>query len=449
MTIAPLVMSALSALLHENAEGKFESTINNESPLLGSGALEVDEDQEGGEWTHEVFVGAHQATSFVVDYGNRPKGSAFTPIKARALPVLVTSTFSMGLAASMAKLSDKGLSKLFASSLDAVADDCARHLTRGILGGSISPNAGATWTGILANSTVTVAFLDVSLFKPNASYDFDDLDLGFTYVVRCTAVTPAAVGANSINIAGNVSFINDVVNPATNAPLALGSTTVATGDIFRLRGNSDGFGQNTSITFSNAITSFDKIAGSGASTATVHGIAPGIVPSWIGHTQAMASAAYSQEAILAVMMRVQTYGGKMPTHMIYSPQAAAAHAASPGVHGAVFGVSSLAVTAETPRTVDRSADKYGNMSDGHDSGLRIGGKPIIIEPNQPATTITGHNSDTVKLACWKKMGPEQEGENSLFVNRTTASVESYITGLYELTVQKRQTVMTVTGLGSL
>ncbi len=417
---------------------------------MGSGALEVDEDQDGGEWTHEVFVGAHQATQFVADGGNRPKGSAFTPLKARQLPILVTSTFSMGLAASMAKLSDSKLSKLFSASLDAVAEDCARHLVRGILGGSISPQAGTTFDTTAANGVATINFLDISLFRPGASYDFDDLSSGKTYVLRCTAVLPAAVGANSVNIAGSASFINDVVDPGSAAvPTALTDTTVAVGDIFRLRGNSTGFGATTSTTFSTAILSFDDLAGAGATTKVVHGLDPATVKSWIGHTQAMSAAAYSQEAVLAVMMRVQTYGGKMPTHMIYSPQLAAAHAASPGVHGAVFGVSSLAISAETPRNIDQTSDKYGHMSEGRDSGLRIGGKPIIIEPNQPATMVTGHNKDNVKLACWKKMSPEMEGENSLFVNRTTASVESYITGLYALTVKKRQTVMTMTGFGSL
>lgn len=452
MTLSNLTSANLSGLIKQFSAGRFESTINNASPLLKSKALQKD-DCEGEEWIKEVYVGGHSPTMFAADFGTRPRGTALVPLKAKQLPTIVTSTLTMGKLATLSKLDDDRLASLFDSNLQAVAEDAARHLNRGIYGGSIAPQAGATWTGTAANSTVTVPFLDISMFRPGMAVDFRDVSSGLDYVVRVTGVAPAALGANSDAVAGNVSFINDVPGQVSGLVNVLTDTTVATGDSFLLRGTTAAGSAATAVGVTAAtgapMVSIDDIAGSGAASVTVHGIAPGTTPSWSGQTKAL-SAAYSQEAALSFMMRIHAQAGEMPTHVIMSPQVAAAHAASAGFQGAVFGVGSLSISAATPRNIDRSMDKFGGMSDGYeDSGLRLGGKPIVIDPNCPATTIVFHNTEKLKLMEWQKMEPEEEDGNSVFLNRTTLSNDAYITGALNLAVQKRSAIGTITGITGL
>lgn len=448
MAIAAVTTAVLSGLVKQFSAGRFESTINNDAPLIGSGVL-MKREASGEELIKEVYVGGHSATAFTNDGGLRPKGAALVPIKARQMPTLITSTLTMGRMAALARLDEDRVAELFDSNLTAVAEDCARHLNRAMYGGSNAPQAGTVWSSTAVNGTATVNFLDISMFKPGAAYDWRDSTNSKDWVVRCTGVTGAAVGANSANVAGSVSFINDVPDMTTGAPVALTSVTIAVGDLFRLRGTG-----STVTAFGGAqgngaaMVSIDDIAGSGASTTTIHGIAPGTVPSWIGQTSALAGP-YTQEAALSFFMRGHQYSGSQFTDIIMSPQMGAAHAASAGYQGAVFGVGSLGLSAATPRNLGNSMDKFAAMAEGYESGLRLSGKNILIDPNAPATTVIFHNRDKLKLAVWQDMEPEDEDGNSNFVSRTSVLTEAYITGAMNLFVEKRLAIGTLTGITNL
>lgn len=448
MAIAAVTTGVLSGLVKQFSAGRFESTINNEAPLIGSGVLQKRE-ASGEELIKEVYVGGHSATAFTNDGGLRPKGAALVPVKARQMPTYITSTLTMGKGAAIAKLDEDRVVEMFDSNLQAVAEDCARHLNRAIYGGSNAPQAGTVWNQTAINGTATVNFLDVSMFKPGAAYDWRDSTNSKDWVVRCTAVTPAAVGANSANVAGSASFINDVPDMTTGAPVALTSVTIAVGDLFRLRGTGStvtafGGAQGTGA----AMVSIDDIAGSGATSTTIHGLAPASVAGWVGQTSAL-SGPYTQEAALAFFMRGHQYSGHQFTDIIMAPQCAAAHAASAGYQGAVFGVGSLSISAATPRNLGNSMDKFGAMADGYESGLRLSGKNILVDPNAPATTVIFHNRDKLKLAVWQEMEPEDEDGNSNFISRTNVNMEAYITGAMNLFVEKRQCIGTLTGITNL
>lgn len=434
---------ALSTLVGEFAANRFESTINNESPILGSKALQQ-VDTNGEELVVYVTVGGFHATAWVQDFARLPEGGSFTPTKGRAVPSNVVSVMKMGRAADLAKLGDEGMSSLFDATLQLIAEDAARHVGRGLYGGSIAPQAGTTWDTTAANGVATVNFLDVSIFKPGAAYDYIDASLSLAYVVRCTGVTPAAVGANSENVAGSVSFINDVVNPATGSVTALGDTAIATGDSFQLRGTTAGFGGSSTAITGNALTSYADIT---STSSTLMGIAPASVAGWVG-SQRDLSAAYSQEAALAFAMRIRQTSGQYFTHVFTSPQIAAAHASSSGIQGSGFGFAT-GITAARPSPVDKSMDKYAGMENYWDTGLRLGGKPVIADPNCPATQLIFHNSDKCKLAVWKKLGPDNEAGDPIFVDRDRFTVSAQFSGSMQLYTSDRNAIgrmFNVTGL---
>jgi len=441
----------LSGLIAEFAPEKFQMTTSLRSPFLKSGAL-VEEDAEGEELVIEVEVGSNPTTSFIGDFGRRPVGQTPTPAKGRVIPSNIAAVLTLGQTASLTRLSAKNLAKTFDSKLSNVAKDVARFKCRALFNNGVSPQAAATWSGTAADSTVTVNFLDVSIFKPFAAYDFVDLSSGFAYVVRCTAVTPAAVGSNSANIAGSASFINDVPNPATGNVVALTDTGVATGDTFRLRGSTLGFGGSNATISGQPLNSFDDIAGSGAAS-TIIGIDPATTPGWVGQTINVA-AGYSQEAALQFAARVDTYGGDNFTHAIMGPQLAAAHAIASGQVGAANGITAAQANGTRSMNLDRSMDKYAGILNDDDeggvfSGLTLAGRPIIVDPNCVATTLVLHNKDMCKLAVWKRMGPDEEAGDSVLLSRTFFAKETYFSSSDQLYPVNRSCIGTMTGFTNL
>jgi hypothetical protein len=329
--------------------------------------------------------------------------------------------------------------------LDASAKSVARHIGRGLYAGAVVPQAVATWSGTAADSTVTINFLDVSLFIPGASYNYVDTSGVLSYTVRCINKVAAVVGANSANVAGSVTFINDVVNPATGAVVALGATAVAVDDIFALRGTYLGFGGNATAIAGKRLNSFDDIAGSGAALA-FGGIAPANLPGWVGQTLAL-GAAYSHEAALQFDARITQYSGEQFTDALMSPQVAAAHRIQAGAMGAVFGMT-IQPTAQRPQPLGARADKYGDV---RNSGLDLAGRPVLIDPNCPQTIVVFHNRDHAKLGVWSEMAPEELTElgGVVVTNRTTLSMDADFTGSYQLYCAKRGAIGVMTGLTGL
>jgi hypothetical protein len=444
MALANVTIASISGIIAEFGPERFVNTIANTSPLIGSGVLEKVE-QDGEELVVTADVGESPATTYALDFDNRPNGQTTTPVKARFVPTMVTTRLSMGKMAMLAKLADKDLTKLLDSKLDASAKSVARHIGRGIYLGQIVPQAVATWSGTAANSTVSINFLDVSLFIPGASYNFVDTSASLSYTVRCTSKVAATVGANSANVAGTVSFINDVINPATGAVVALGATAVAIDDILALRGTFPGFGGSATAVSGGRLNSFDDVAGSGASSS-FGGIAPASLPGWIGQTLALA-AAYSHEAALQFDARITQYSGEQFTDALMSPQVAAAHRIQAGAMGAVFGMS-IQPTAQRPQPLGAKADKYGDV---RNSGMDLAGRPVLIDPNCPQTVVVFHNRDHFKLGVWAEMAPEELTElgGTVVSNRSTLSMDADFTGAYQAYCAKRGAIGMMTGLTGL
>lgn len=438
--------TALTTLIHDFAPGLFRNTINDECPLLGKKGVLERRKAKGSEQLVTGFVGTQSSTAWVKDFQLLQKGSASVPFKGRVMPSTVMTILEIGREAADAEIdNDEGMASLFEKTCEAGARDAARHIGRGLYGGSVAPQAGATWTSTAANATVSVDFLDVSMFRAGMAVDFIDTSLALAYTVRVTSVTHAAIGANSADVAGTVAFINDVVDPATSTIIVLGATAIVTTDFFKLRGTTLGFGAASTTVSGNPITSFDDIAGAGA-LSTLYGIDPTVTAGWVGATRAV-SAAYSQEAVTSFMGRLKNDGAQYPTHVLMNPILAGAHAASGGIHGTAFGAT-YGISAATPMTLDSSRDKYGALFDG-ESGLRVGGRPIVEDPNCPATQLVLHNNKCTFLAVWRELAPETQGSDTLLVSQTYNTYVSQIRGSMALVTDDRKSTGTMTGFTSL
>jgi hypothetical protein len=438
--------NVLSGLIHDFAPGRFRNTVNQNSPTIGTKGVLQRVKANGSELIIMARAGTHSSTTWIRDFDTLPRGTSTTPAKGRVQPTTVLSVLRIGREAWDTEVDDGKLVKLFSTTLQDAAEDAGRHIGRGLFqAAGVNPQAGATWSGTAANDTVTVPFEDVSMFKPGMAVDFLDISGPASFVVRVQFVTRIARGSGSANVAGDVTFINDVINPSTGAVVALTNTTVAVGDSFRLRGNVAGFG-TASVTprTGNPMISFDDIAGTGA-TASLHGIDPATTPGWVGALQTMA-VAYAQELVAGFAMRMYADGAKWFTHVLMSPQLFSAHAASGQSVGTAFGVTG-GLSAATPRQLEQSFDKYGALAE--DSGVRLLGRPVVCDPNCPATQLVLHNSEVTKLAIWRELSPEEEAGSPLFVDRDLNTYSSQISGRLNLFTDDRKSTGIMRGFTGL
>jgi hypothetical protein len=406
VTISSNVSSALSTLIAEAGPEYFTTAMANASPLLKSGLL-PQEDTEGEEYVVTLYPTSDSSTAFVLDGGVTPNGVADLPLKARALPAIIYSQITMGRVAMKAKLSDGAHTRQLDAQMKKKSADVARQLNAALHGASIAPQNTATWTGTASGSTVTIPLADVRLLRVGQAVDFLDASASKAYVIRVQSITPAA-RTNTVNVAGDVAFINDVPNPATGSVVALTDTSVTTSDFISLRGTTVGFG-GSNADQGALINSFDKISGASPAAAFM-GVDPavnGLGYGWVGNYINI-GAAFSQESVLAFAARVATVGGESPECAVMHPQTAASHRASGDIHGAGFGLAT-GVSAGRPMPLDKSGDKFGRAWE--DDGLRLSGATVLQDPNMMIGRVTLFDGDTTKIAKWSDiMADEQSGD---------------------------------------
>lgn len=424
--------ATVSALIQAHAPARYENSINMACPEIGSGFL-AKEQMDDEEWEHTLFGGSNSSTAVVRDAGRLPVAVGKVPVLAREQPANVISMLSMGRRAAKGKLRTQKLASLFDSSLQEASDDCGRTIGQQIHGSAVSPGNTATWTGTAADSTVSIDFADVRMFRPDAAYDFIDTSATLAYVVRCTSVTFNTISGstNSDAIAGTVAFINDVPDPSspTQAVVALGATAVATNDVFRTRGETAGFGL-ASTTVDNALNNMADLAGS----STLHGVATSDIGSWRGHTKSL-SASYSAEACVQFMGRIFVDSGTIIDRVMCHPQVAAAHMAHTGQQPTTWGLTAGLTGGAWAQQIDKSSDKFGNVYES--KALKLGGADLMQTPNCPAASMEFYNSEKTKLAVWDEMGPDEEAGDALLLGRVFFDVGAQISGGYNVVTYKR------------
>ena len=476
MAIADVTFGNLSGLIKEFAPAKYATAVNMAVPVLADNVIKK-ADPDSSEVLVYGLPDGMSSTTFVEDLGDLPLGVANTPFEGKAEPKPLVSVIRMGRSIANAKMPDAKKATILDAHLESGARNTARQLGRALFGGIVRPDATGLWSGKTADSTVSLDFEDISLFRVGQAYDFVDVDNGsggdaVVYVVRCTAITPKALN-NSANVAGTVEFINDVEDSSGNKQTiqtsGSGAVTVATGDIFALRGTfsrsnfasgyaavqpyggvgepADAAAAVEALKTGNALTSLDDVCGSGA-TSNIYGI--NASSSNFKGQSATASAAYSQELVLSFLAQMELYSDMGPNQVVMSPKLAAAHAASAGLHGAMLYGSTAGVPATGAvggvgrKDVEKSMDKYGTAAK-----MSVRGLPITVDPNCPASSIFFFNDTTLKLYQWREMGVVDEEGNGIRVLDDKYGFQIQIAGECELVAHERRdcgSILGITGL---
>jgi hypothetical protein len=480
MAIPNVTFGALAELVKEFAPAKYATAVNMAVPVLADNVIKKADPDDSAVLVYGLPDGM-SSTTFVEDLGDLPLGIANTPFEGKAEPKPLISVIRMGRSIANAKMPDAKKATILDAHLESGARNTARQLGRALFGGTVKPVAASSAWGSTgaADGTVTVQFNDVSLFRVGQAYDFVDVDDGTTpnafsnvFVVRVQSISPATGGSitNSANVAGEVTFINDVKDSSGNSQAVVDGSAlgvaVSTDDRFALRGtySRSNFATgakaasaewnvtpgvtnvDTALAYlktGNALTSLDDICGDGA-LLDIYGI-NATSSNFKGQAIAAGSVPYSQELVLASLAQMELYSDMGPNQVIMSPKLAAAHAASAGVHGASFGAPSSAELGGIGRKdVEKSMDKYGTAGK-----MTVRGLPITVDPNCPAGSIFMFNDTTLKLYQWREMGVVDEEGNGIRVLDDKYGFQIQIAGECELVAHERRDCGSISGLTSL
>lgn len=422
MAISAVNLAGLSGLVHDFGPQLCETAQKSASPLLADDSVVEKPDPKGGEYVFSVMPAENHASSIVPDGGALPQGGADLPVKGRVFPANHVGIVEMGRAAAETNIDDE-LSELFETTIKNRSSQMARQIGRALYGTVAVNPAATTWSATDGTAVATVTFADLSLFRPGMAVDFVDLTgPNKVFTVRCTGTSYTS------GVGGTASFINDIINPATLAITALTDTTIAIGDRFVLRG-ALGPGYGATATATSTAFGYNDCIGTGS----LHGITNAALPGWEGPTRA-AGGSLSQELLLGFAAQAAQFSGMAHTHVLMSPNLAAAF---------------MAATNNTGTTVGGFAaqpvpgmDKYKASAA---SGVTVGGKPLVIDPNCPAAQVVFHNRDYAVCPMWKKLGPDtQDGEKLL--SRTNYSYSYQIDARLNMAFKKRSTISIVTGI---
>jgi hypothetical protein len=479
VTIPNVTFGALAELVKEFAPAKYATAVNMAVPVLADNVIKKADPDDSAVLVYGLPDGM-SSTTFVEDLGDLPLGVANTPFEGKAEPKPLISVIRMGRSIANAKMPDAKKATILDAHLEAGARNTARQLGRALFGGTVSPASVVTAfsAGGAADDEITLQFNDVSLFRVGQSYDFVDVDNGGTpklanvFVLRCLSVTPTQTSSNSANVAGNVTFINDIKDSSLNGQSIVqnsGAVAVTTSDVFALRGtfSRSNFATGAkagTVTYSgaistaadalaalktgNALTSLDDICGSGAN-ANIYGITASST-NFKGQSVS-ASAPYSQELVLSFLAQMELYSDMGPNQVVMSPKLAASHAAAVGVHGALLQGStpaglptSGALGGVGRKDIEKSMDKYGSASK-----MTVRGLPITVDPNCPAGNIYMFNDTSLKLYQWREMGVVDEEGNGIRVLDDKYGFQIQIAGECELVAHERRDCGSILGVNAL
>lgn len=399
-----LLASALTTLIAERTNERYEEQLFRQSKLLGSRMLKRVEgvDEEYVVRVRPVGVPNKKVAG---DGARRPSGDAGLQKELRILPKAFLCTISMGAIAGHMRYSDKQKITQLDKDIEHETREMSSLIGQSIISSATRKCTGdATWSGTAADDTVTLTFADGSGMFANAAIDWVDVSDTSSHRVRIQSVTPAAVGASSARVGVSVVLINDVVDPATGAVVALGSVDVtAADDLFAVvPGTYLGFDGNATATGDN-IQSLNDMSG----TASFQGLDPASgnngIYNWTGQTFAL-SAAIMQDQAQAHLAFIGTRSGSYPDVVVAAPQVANAISQNPGNQSTIYGKTASAATNHA-KPVGGDFDVYG-MPLKKGTGIKCGGADVVDDIHCPSHIAYAFNSDHVELLEYKKLGLE-------------------------------------------
>lgn len=434
-----LVQGDISALAARYGNEIITAQINEDVPIIGSGALEKIK-AKGKTIIVNIIGGGLDSTAFLADGGDLQEGSSAIPLQGTEVPRHVLARLSIGRGAAMVNDGIEDSVNQVKFQLENAGRDAARKLGRSLFSAELNVDGYVGGVAPTGNATYTnVGFDDISGFREGDAVVLYDTSADDTFLLTVSQVTPAPVNGNSANVAGTVTLAS---SGSANGTLP----TIASNDTFWLRGVYNITGSGGTAVLQNVVpNSFNDVAGSG----TLHGISGSAVGyGWQGIT-ASSFGVITQENLSAVAMRIRALSGKQFSHVVLNPAASAAFAASAATPGTAFGSGSGLSGAGRRKNVGMDSDGLGNVLDKYESGLRFMAKPVLIEPNCPATEIVFHNKDMVKLAMWREFEPFSDGDGAVMVSRSTFSYDIQLSASANMVCNQRRAIAVCTGVSGL
>jgi hypothetical protein len=394
-----------------------------------------------------VVAGGVSSTKQIADYGVLPDESGNEPAQGFVDAVAYVSRIGFGRIAmdTLAGVDDSA--DLVDLHLELAAKDMARQIGRAMYGSQLlSPTSGTVTQagGAGEVATMTIVFTGgLSDFRVGEAYQYESalaaaVSADHANLLLCTDVQITTDTTSTVTFICGPGGVPGFDTGAHADSLMLAANTnglIRTGDAFFLRGaRVEPVASTGVVTDGRDNSNASPVSlGDVVGTGSLHGISAG-TNGWRG-VDFTSAAVPTQQLFIGKSQLLQALNGDVaPTHLVLGNLAAASYAVQQVTAGAAgFGASTL---VQPRRAVDGKLDMLGPDADS-DSGLRMFGRPVIVDPNCPAAHAFLINKQWLKVGEWKKLRAEDEGGSPLLLSRSTFSREVQFSCIYNLLVRKR------------
>ena len=403
--------------------------VNLEAPTVGKGILKK-ENQSGTIGIVNVKQGGISSTGFIGDSGALPDGAAVDIQQLSYSPKALFTRLAIPRISALTVVSKQDGVNLVKEQMESVGQDLGRTLGRAIFSSAEGTVLEVVTTTDL-NGSLTIRMDDVSGIRVGQQLvGFTSFGGAISPVGSAMDVRVTAVDHNiDSSVAGNANVTGLLVNgtggpleidpgpPAVFAPagavIAQAGESVTVGDTPSIQGSAtDGMCallDAASLTVDSGALGTTGNYNDAAGSTTLSG--------WTGNETNAGGLALTLPMMDSISKKIHRKRGQPWTHLILNANQAFAY----------LGL----LTEERRYMVQQSAG-----ADASPTNVTYEGKPVIVDENMTDTAIYFHNQKDVRLAEWRKFGPDYDGKKAAMVSDTKFEYDTQIFGNVQLASAK-------------
>ena len=408
--------------------------VNLEAPTVGKGILKK-ENQSGTIGIVNVKQGGISSTGFIGDSGTLPDGAAVDIQQLSYSPKALFTRLAIPRISALTVVSKQDGVNLVKEQMESVGQDLGRTLGRAIFSSADGTVLEAV-TSTLASGSQTIRIDDVSGVRVGQRL------VGFTPTGggipagTALAMNVTAVDHNiDATVVGNANITGLLVNDS-GATITVTGVDYPQGAVITDAGESVTVGDTPSIQGSATdgmcalldAASLTVDSGALGTTGNYNDAAGSTTLSgWTGNETNAGAAALTLDMMDSISKKIHRKRGQPWTHLILNANQAFAY---------------LGLLTDNRRYMVQQ--KAG--ADASPTNVTYEGKAVVVDENMTDTAIYFHNQKDVRLAEWRKFGPDYDGKKAAMVSDTKFEYDTQIFGMYNLRLPRRDGLGKITNL---
>ena len=408
--------------------------VNLEAPTVGKGILKK-ENQSGTIGIVNVKQGGISSTRFIGDSGVLPDGASVDIQQLTYSPKALFTRLAIPRISALTVVSKQDGVNLVKEQMESVGQDLGRTLGRAIFSSADGEVLEAV-TSSLASGSQTIRMDDVSGIRVGQQLTGFTPTGGGIPPGTNLALRVTAVDHNSNPLSAGVANVTGLLVNDDGATIAVGGIDFAQGAVITDAGESVTLGDTPTIQGSAAdgmcalLDAASSTVDAGAlGTTGNYADASGstTLSGWTGNETNAGGVTLTLDMMDSLSKKIHRKRGQPWTHLIVNANQA---------------FSYLGLLTDTRRYMVQQ--KAG--ADASPTNVTYEGKAVVVDENMTDTEIYFHNQKDVRLAEWRKFGPDYDGKKAAMVSDTRFEYDTQIFGMYNLRLPRRDGLGKITNL---